>query len=96
MLDKIDDMTSEDYKEMAESMGITKEQAKKIVKQYKSIANTLKKVKITKAYEPTLTQTITGSELDEPEVTEDIKMTVYKVNGRWVSASALRMLLVMD
>lgn len=95
MLEYLEDMDSDDYKELAEEEGITKEQAKKMVKAYKEIAKKLKKVKITKAYELTVTQTITGSELDEPEVTEDIKITVYKVNGRWVSASALSMLLIM-
>jgi tetratricopeptide (TPR) repeat protein len=92
LLERLEDYESEDYKEMADNLGITKEQAKKMVKIQKEIAKKLKKVKITKAYELTLTQTITGSELDEPKVTEDIKITVYKINGRWVSEDALNLL----
>jgi len=92
MLERLEDYESKDYENLADSLGVSKEQAKKIVKIQKEIAKKLKKVKITKAYELTLTQTITGSELDEPEVTEDLKITVYKVNGRWVSEDALNLL----
>ena len=45
-------------------------------------------------YELTVTVTLSGSELDEPEE-DEITMTVYKVNGRWVSEDALETLVSM-
>lgn len=79
------ELDSDDYEDMADALDISKSQAKKIAKLYKSIGKTLKGAKVTKGYKLTLTKTITGSELDDPIEQEDIEIYVYKVNGRWVS-----------
>jgi predicted tellurium resistance membrane protein TerC len=86
------DMDDEDYEEAAEELGITKSQAKKYYKERESVAKTLKKAKVTEGYVLTVSVTITGSELDEPEE-DEYEISVYKVNGRWVSSGALSMLL---
>ena len=93
MINSLEDMDSDDYKDIAEAWGITKEQAKEIVQVYQDIAKTLKSAEITAGYELIITQTLTGSELDEPKVTENMKLTVYKINGTWVSSETLSMLV---
>lgn len=91
-LEDWEDMDDEDYEDAADAMGITKSQAKKYYKAMESVAKTLKKAKVTEGYVLTVSVTITGSELDEPEE-DEYEISVYKVNGRWVSSSALSMLL---
>ena len=92
MLDEIKDMDSDDYEDMADELGISKSNAKKLVKEYESICKKLKKAKITAGYELEITWKLTGSELDEPEENETT-MTVYKIGGKWVSASMLYSLM---
>ena len=83
------DLDSEDYEDIADSLDISKAQARELAKQYKSIGKTLKSAKVTKGFRLTVTKIITGSELDEPIEQEDIEICVYKVNGRWVSDRVL-------
>lgn len=83
------DLESEDYEDIADSLDISKSQARELAKQYKSIGKTLKSAKVTKGFRLTVTKIITGSELDEPIEQEDIEICVYKVNGRWVSDRVL-------
>lgn len=83
------DLESEDYEDIADSLDISKSQARELAKQYKSIGKTLKSAKVTKGFKLTVTKIITGSELDEPIEQEDIEICVYKVNGRWVSDRVL-------
>lgn len=90
MLDQYEDMDSDDYEEGADALGITKSQAKDIVKNLKAIGKKMKSVKVTDGYTLTVAITITGSELDEPEEQEQ-EINVYKVDGRWISASGLYM-----
>lgn len=92
MLDEIKDMDSDDIEEMADALGISKSNAKKLIKEYESICKKLKKAKISAGYELEITWKLTGSELDEPEENEST-MTVYKIGGKWVSASNIRGLL---
>lgn len=92
MLEEFEEIDSDYYEEIADELGISESQAKKIVKSMESVAKTLKKVKITEGYTLTVTETIKGSELDEPEE-EEHEVEVYKVNGRWVSSSALAMVV---
>lgn len=91
-LDDFEDLDDEDYEEGAEALGITKSQAKKYAKALESVAKTLKKAKVTEGYVLTVSVTITGSGLDEPEE-EEYEVEVYKIDGRWVSSSALSMLI---
>lgn len=86
------DWDSDDWEDLAEELGISKNNAKKLLKNCKKLAKKLSSAKVTAGYELEITRTLKGSELDEPEETE-ITMTVYKVNGRWVSYSALMMLM---
>ena len=88
MLYELEEADSDYYEEGADELGISESQAKKIVKAMKSVAKTLKKAKITEGYTLTVTETIKGSELDEPEE-DEYEIEVYKINGRWVSSSAL-------
>ena len=91
-LESLENLEDEDYEEGADELGITKSQAKKYAKAQESIAKTLKKAKVTEGYILTVSVTTTGSELDEPEE-DEFEIEVYKVDGRWVSQSALMMLM---
>ena len=91
-LESLENLEDEDYEEGADELGITKSQAKKYAKAQESIAKTLKKAKVTEGYVLTVSVTRTGSELDEPEE-DEFEIEVYKVDGRWVSQSALVMLM---
>ena len=94
MLEEMEDLDSSDYEDIADELGITKSQAKKLVKYEKAIAEVLKKASVEAGYELTVEITITGNELDEPQVTER-SICVYKIDGRWVSTTALQMLFFL-
>lgn len=86
------DLDSDDYEDLADDMDITKGQAKKVAKAAMKIGKTLKGAKFTKGYKLTVEVTLTGSEVEDAEPVERT-IYVYKVNGRWVSSSALSMLI---
>lgn len=91
LADASEDMDSDDYDEMADNAGIKKGQAKKFVKIAEKIGKKLKNAKVTAGYTLTLEGKLTGSEVDDSEPIEDT-ITVYKINGRWVSEKALNYL----
>ena len=91
MLIMLEDLNSDDYEDLADEMGITKSQAKKLVKYEKEIAKILKKAKVEEAYKLTVETTITGSEADDLDPEKDT-VYVYKIDGRWVSSEALSIL----
>lgn len=79
--DYLKDMDSDDYEEMAEELGVSKSEAKKIVAQAEKFLKKCKSAKVTAGYELDLLVTIDGKDgEDESELT----VNVYKVNGRWV------------
>ena len=81
--EQLDDMDSDDYEDMADELGISKSQAKKLVKALKSFCKECKSASVKEGYELSLIVSLTGSELDEPEETE-FTVRVFKVDGRWV------------
>lgn len=83
MKDRIDDMDSDDYEDMADQLGITKSQAKDLVKALESFFDKCKDAKVSEGYELTVEASITGSEVDDPE-TFEFSINVFKVDGRWV------------
>jgi len=88
ILNSYDDLDSDDYEMLAEMLGLTKSQAKKMVKEQISIAKILKTAKVTAGYELIVEVTVTGSEAEDEESVERT-ICVYKVDGRWVSESAI-------
>ena len=87
-IEAADDFDSDDWEDMADSMGLSKSKAKKYYSILKDVQKVYKKAKVTAGYTLTVEITLTGSELDEPEVKET-EIVVLKVNGRWIPASAL-------
>ena len=83
-LDEAEDYDSEDWEDMADTLGVSKADAKKIVKALERIYQEWKDVEVTDGYELTVTLIANGSDLDEPEEEEQI-IKVYKVNGRWIA-----------
>ncbi len=89
--DETNDYDSDDWSDAADEVGLSKANTKKLVKELISIGKICKKAKVTKGYELTGVMKLTGSELDEPQE-QEFTIRVYKVNGRWVSESALNQL----
>lgn len=77
-----------DWDDFADELDVSKKEAKKIVKHIEKIADTWRTAKVTAGYEMEVELIIKGSELDEPEESED-EVKVYKVNGKWISLEAL-------
>lgn len=86
----LDEVSSGDYDDIADEFGITKAQAKKLVKHLKNITKKLKNVKVTKGYEFEVTESIKGKD-DENDYDETY--LVYKINGKWVSESGIYLLI---
>lgn len=81
--EQLKDMDPDDYEDMADELGISKSQAKDMVKQLRSFCKMCKTAKVTAGYELSVIVSITGSELEEPEE-QDMTVRVFKVDGRWV------------
>lgn len=90
MIEEAEDYDSDEWEELADEMGLDgkKSKAKDVFEYLEKIRKNLKKAKVTAGYELEVTVILTGSELDEPEE-EEITITVYKVDGRWISNAAL-------
>lgn len=89
--EEIEDYDSDDWEDMADDLGISKSQAKKFAKVILEVGKTCKKAKVTDGYELEIVRVITGSELEEPLESERT-LTVYKVDGRWVSGEIFSLL----
>lgn len=87
-IDEADDYDSDDWEDIADDAGISKAQAKKLYNAMDDVRKVLKKAQVTDGYELEVTIALTGSELDEPEENE-MTIRVYKVDGRWISSSAM-------
>ena len=74
---------SADWKAMADALGITKSEAKQLVKAFEDLYKEMKIIKVTEGYELSVVWTMTGDELETPETEKDTYY-VYKINGRWV------------
>lgn len=88
MIEQTEDFDNDEWEDMADSLGLTKSQAKDLIKAMKDLQKELKGVKVDKGYELQITVALKGSELDEPEE-EEMELRVYKVNGKWISEDAL-------
>lgn len=94
LADEADDFDSDDWEDFADEVELSKANAKKLVAAVEDLGKICKTAKVSAGYELTLTKRITGSELDEPEE-DETTMRVYKIDGRWVSESALLYLSLM-
>lgn len=86
VVEEAEDYDSEDWGYIADELGLTKADTRELVKYMGDMAEEFGRLEVTKGYEVELERTVTGSELDEPEV-EDVTVYVLKINGRWVSVS---------
>ena len=93
MVEQTEDYDSDEWEDMADAIGLTKSQAKDLVKAMKELQKELKSVKVEKGYELQIKITLKGSELEEPEE-EEMELRVYKVNGKWIPETALEALSI--
>lgn len=88
---EIEDWDSVDWEVFADDLNINVSNAKKLIKNLKSISEKISKAKINEGYVVEYTFSITGDEIDDPsEYEESSSYAVYKIDGRWVDATTLR------
>ena len=81
-LKEFDDYDSDDWKEMADQLGTSRADAKKLVEKMRDLQKELKNVKVSAGYELVLNFMISGNQLDETNE-QELSICVYKINGRW-------------
>lgn len=81
-------LKSADLKDLAEDLDMDVKDLKECIECLKTVGQKLKGAEVSEGYELEYLITITGSELDDPEE-DDGKITVLKVNGKWVSTNAI-------
>lgn len=86
-LEIVEEYDSDDWEDIADDLGLSKSKAKKYYSILEDIRKVYKKAKVSAGYDLTVEVTLTGSELEEPE-TDEIDITVLKVDGRWISEDA--------
>lgn len=90
-----DDYDSDKWEEVADDMGVSKSDAKKLYRALEDLIEAWKNIEVTDGYELTVVPTITGSELDEPEEEDEVTIYVYKVNGRWILSDVFQYISFM-
>lgn len=88
ILDYADDFDTSDWGEFADTIDLTKTDAKKLIEMLSDLQDDLGRLEVTKGYELDYNSVISGSYLEEPEESSD-KMIVLKVNGRWIDSTGL-------
>ena len=91
MKSQYEDLDSDDIEDMADYMGLSKSNAKKLVKLMESAAKKMRSAKVTAGYELSVKYMVKGSELDEPEELYEDEIVVLKINGKWVNLDDLDM-----
>lgn len=77
-----------DWGAYADGLGLSKDTAKKLVGKMEKFAYALKKGNVQAGYEVDVEYILKGSELKSP-LKQDDTVTVYKVNGDWVTYEAI-------
>lgn len=86
ILEKFDDLDSDDYEDLAESLDISKGKAKDLVKAMKSYYQSLGKAKVQEGYN---VQVIVRAKYDgDTDKTDRIDVQVVKINGKWYISNA--------
>lgn len=81
ILEMFDDLDSDDYEDLAESLDISKGKAKDLVKAMKSYYQSLGKAKVQEGYN---VQVIVRAKYDgDTDKTDRIDVQVVKINGKW-------------
>ncbi len=91
LFDAVEDyheLFSSEKEEVAERWGISLDDLDRIAEYMEALGKELEGARVDAGYKLKVIRTITGRALDEPEE-DEFEMIVLKVNGRWVSYSAL-------
>ncbi len=79
--ERYEDFSSDDWKDLAEELDISRSDAKKIPKYLENLYEELRSAEVTQGYELDIIIRINGDDYDEEEIT----LNVYKINGRWMA-----------
>lgn len=86
ILERLDDVDSDDIEDLAEEIDISKSQAKKLVKAMKNYYKSLGKAKVQGGYN---LEVIVRAKYDgDTDKTERIDVQVLKINGKWYISNA--------
>lgn len=86
-------LKSSELKDLAEDLEMDVKDLKELIECMKELGQKLKGAEVSDGYDLEVLTVITGSELDDPDE-DDFDMTVLKVNGKWISYSNARGLLL--
>lgn len=89
IVDETEEFTASDWGEAAEEIGLLKAEFKELIKAFSELAKEYGRIEVSKGYEVSVLITTSGSELEEPKE-DEVEIKVFKVNGRWISASNFR------
>lgn len=84
-IEEAEDFDADDWGDFADSLDLTRAQAKKLVQAVKKALKDITRTEVTAGYELDVVKTISGDALDEPKETSGT-VRVVKVNGRWIIA----------
>lgn len=84
-IEDTEDYDTDDWGDLADALGLTRSQTKKLVQAVKKALKDIDRTEVTTGYELDVVKTITGDALDEPEEISGT-IRVVKVNGRWILA----------
>ncbi len=81
--------TDEDWEDAMTELGLDSvDEVKELFDVMEDISKAFKKVEITEGYTVVIETSVTGSELDEPEIDEE-EIEVFKIGGRWIMPNAI-------
>lgn len=83
LVDYTEDFDSGDWSDLADDLDLTKSDTKQLIAEYQKLIEEMGRLKVSKGYELELSETITGSELEQSEI-DDFTVVVLRVNGRWI------------
>lgn len=79
----------EDWEEAMTELGLDSvDEVKELFEVMEDISKAFKKAEITEGYTVVIETSVTGSELDEPEIDEQ-EVEVFKIDGRWIMPNAI-------
>ena len=79
---------SDSWKDVADNLDMSVSEAKAYISALEDLGKEFAEAKVEDGYDLEVTITLSGSELDEDEVSET-ETHVYKVNGKWIASNAI-------
>ncbi|MCR5664518.1 MAG: hypothetical protein K6G17_06540 [Oscillospiraceae bacterium] len=86
-LEELDEYSADEWEDLADELGLSVSDAKKLVKELEAIGKKLERVKVSEGYELGCTFTVKGS---DAKTESSSTLHVLKINGKWVCVQSIR------